>query len=147
MLAVVDLNSVALVVETSVEGVLRLSLFSFQLPFFISFKTATGPGSVTRRSVTPSRSSHMDNPPTTNIHTIVKAQIVFLLSTLTEDNFERNQVEIRSVCPPFLFLLLSYLMERAALRATWSRHLPAFYPSPHRPLSVSFSVRSTPFSL
>ncbi|KAF8226250.1 Not1-domain-containing protein [Tricholoma matsutake] len=39
----------------------------------------------------------MDNPPTTNIHTIVKAQIVFLLSTLTEDNFERNQVEIRSL--------------------------------------------------
>ncbi|KAK0228205.1 Not1-domain-containing protein [Armillaria fumosa] len=41
----------------------------------------------------------MDNPPTstTNIHTIVKAQIVFLLSTLTEENFERNQVEIRSL--------------------------------------------------
>ncbi|KAG5645053.1 hypothetical protein DXG03_007232, partial [Asterophora parasitica] len=55
------------------------------------------PGSVARRSVTPSRSSHMDNPPSTNIHTIVKAQIVFLLSTLTEDNFERNQVEIRSL--------------------------------------------------
>jgi CCR4-NOT transcription complex subunit 1 len=47
--------------------------------------------------VTPSRSSHMDNPPPTNIHAIVKAQIVFLLSTLTEDNFERNQLEIRSV--------------------------------------------------
>jgi CCR4-NOT transcription complex subunit 1 len=39
----------------------------------------------------------MDNPPTTNIHTIVKAQIVFLISTLTEENFERNQLEIRSV--------------------------------------------------
>jgi len=62
-----------------------------------SSKTATGPGSAPRRSVTPSRSSHMDNPPSTNIHTIVKAQIVFLLSTLTEENFERNQVEIRSV--------------------------------------------------
>ncbi|KAH9911414.1 Not1-domain-containing protein [Fomitopsis serialis] len=35
------------------------------------------------------------NPP--NIHTIVKAQIVFLLSTLTEENFERNQQEIRSL--------------------------------------------------
>jgi len=35
---------------------------------------------------------------TANIHTIVKAQIVFLLSTLTEENFERNQLEIRSVC-------------------------------------------------
>lgn len=39
----------------------------------------------------------MDNPPNANIHTIVKAQIVFLLSTLTEDNFDRNQIEIRSV--------------------------------------------------
>jgi len=40
----------------------------------------------------------MDNPPpVTNIHTIVRAQIVFLLSTMTEDNYERNQVEIRSV--------------------------------------------------
>lgn len=63
-----------------------------------SFKTATGPGSTARRSVTPSRSSsHMDNSSATNIHTIVKAQIVFLLSTLTEENFERNQLEIRSV--------------------------------------------------
>ena len=39
----------------------------------------------------------MDGTASPNIHTIVKAQIVFLLSTLTEDNFERNQVEIRSV--------------------------------------------------
>lgn len=38
----------------------------------------------------------MDAPPN-NIHNIVKAQIVFLLSTLTEENFERNQLEIRSV--------------------------------------------------
>ncbi|TFK25059.1 CCR4-Not complex component [Coprinopsis marcescibilis] len=63
----------------------------------ISSKTATGLGSGVRRSVTPSRSSHMDNPPTTNIHTIVKAQIVFLLSTLTEENFGRNQQEILSL--------------------------------------------------
>jgi CCR4-NOT transcription complex subunit 1 len=42
----------------------------------------------------------MDNPPppaNTNIDTIVKAQIVFLLSTLTEDNFERHQASIRQV--------------------------------------------------
>ncbi|KAI0085426.1 Not1-domain-containing protein [Irpex rosettiformis] len=39
----------------------------------------------------------MDSPANPNIHTIVKAQIVFLLSTLTEENFERNQVEIRSL--------------------------------------------------
>ncbi|CCM03832.1 uncharacterized protein FIBRA_05981 [Fibroporia radiculosa] len=39
----------------------------------------------------------MDNPANPNIHTIVKAQIVFLLSTLTEENFERNQAEIRSL--------------------------------------------------
>ncbi|KAI9509952.1 Not1-domain-containing protein [Russula earlei] len=39
----------------------------------------------------------MDNPTNNNIHTIVRAQIVFLLSTLTEDNFDRNQAEIRSL--------------------------------------------------
>ncbi|KAH9951492.1 Not1-domain-containing protein [Amylocystis lapponica] len=39
----------------------------------------------------------MDNPANPNIHTIVKAQIVFLLSTLTEENFDRNQMEIRSL--------------------------------------------------
>ncbi|KAI0057116.1 Not1-domain-containing protein [Artomyces pyxidatus] len=39
----------------------------------------------------------MDTPQSNNIHTIVKAQIVFLLSTLTEDNFDRNQAEIRSL--------------------------------------------------
>jgi hypothetical protein len=33
----------------------------------------------------------------TNIDTIVKAQIVFLLSTLTEDNYERHQASIRQV--------------------------------------------------
>lgn len=33
----------------------------------------------------------------TNVGKIVKVQIVFLLSRLTEENFERNQVEIRSV--------------------------------------------------
>lgn len=55
----------------------------------------------------------MDNPPNANIHTIVKAQIVFLLSTLTEDNFDRNQLEIRSVslifCICISLSLLSYL--------------------------------------
>ena len=39
----------------------------------------------------------MDNPLNPNIHTIVKAQIVFLLSTLTEENFEQNQLQIRTV--------------------------------------------------
>ncbi|OSD02780.1 Not1-domain-containing protein [Trametes coccinea BRFM310] len=43
------------------------------------------------------RTPAMDGTASPNIHTIVKAQIVFLLSTLTEDNFERNQVEIRSL--------------------------------------------------
>lgn len=50
----------------------------------------------------------MDNPANPNIHTIVKAQIVFLLSTLTEENFERNQAEIRSVST-CIFLSLSLL--------------------------------------
>ncbi|KAJ7865757.1 hypothetical protein B0H14DRAFT_402409 [Mycena olivaceomarginata] len=51
----------------------------------------SGPTSV-RRSVTPPKSSS-----DTNIHTIIKAQIVFLMSTLTEDTFVRNQTEIRSL--------------------------------------------------
>ncbi|KAJ3574560.1 hypothetical protein NP233_g1693 [Leucocoprinus birnbaumii] len=96
--AVSALSSVALSlnwVANFFVGLIFLPLRSFLSDVF---KTATGPGSAARRSVTPSRSSsHMDNPPTTNIHTIVKAQIVFLLSTLTEENFERNQLEIRSL--------------------------------------------------
>ncbi|THH04818.1 hypothetical protein EW145_g5247, partial [Phellinidium pouzarii] len=39
----------------------------------------------------------MDTPSNTNVHAIVKAQIVFLLSTLTEENFEQNQLQIRSL--------------------------------------------------
>ncbi len=39
----------------------------------------------------------MDTPPNANVHAIVKAQIVFLLSTLTEENFEQNQLQIRTV--------------------------------------------------
>lgn len=72
------------------------------------------------------RTPAMDGTASPNIHTIVKAQIVFLLSTLTEDNFERNQVEIRSVrvcafCVPwrgsltFLCLICAY----AVVGATW----------------------------
>ena len=41
-----------------------------------------------------------NNPPNPNIHTIVKAQIVFLLSTLTEDNFDFNQNQIHTVRTP-----------------------------------------------
>ncbi|KAG6820801.1 hypothetical protein H0H93_011566, partial [Arthromyces matolae] len=80
-----------------VFGTILFVLMFVLLRMYNAYKTATGAGSVARRSVTPSRLSHMDNPPSTNIHTIVKAQIVFLLSTLTEDNFERNQIEIRSL--------------------------------------------------
>lgn len=42
----------------------------------------------------PSSSSSSNNA---NVHAIVKAQIVFLLSTLTEENFEQNQLQIRTV--------------------------------------------------
>ncbi len=65
-----------------------------------SSKTASGGGLGGRRMTeasTRARTPAMDGTASPNIHTIVKAQIVFLLSTLTEDNFERNQVEIRSV--------------------------------------------------
>ena len=54
----------------------------------------------------------MDSPANPNIHNIVKTQIVFLLSTLTEENFERNQVEIRSV---------STLLQMRDLRAERAR--------------------------
>ncbi|KAL5529441.1 hypothetical protein ACEPAG_5426 [Sanghuangporus baumii] len=43
---------------------------------------------------TPSNSSANSN---TNVHAIVRAQIVFLLSTLTEENFEQNQLQIRTL--------------------------------------------------
>lgn len=92
--------------DPSVEGGLRFSFLAVHST--TSFKTATGAGSGARRSETPSRSSAMDNPPNANIHTIVKAQIVFLLSTLTEDNFDRNQIEIRSVCTFSSVPALSY---------------------------------------
>lgn len=46
----------------------------------------------------PRPKTRMDTPSSTNnVHQIVKAQIVFLLSTLTEENFEQNQLQIRSV--------------------------------------------------
>ncbi|THH15893.1 hypothetical protein EW146_g4659 [Bondarzewia mesenterica] len=79
-----------------------------------SSKTASGIGGGGRRSEAPAaRTPAMDNPPNNNIHTIVKAQIVFLLSTLTEDNFDRNQAEIRSVRElPLVFLTLFRSMER-----------------------------------
>jgi hypothetical protein len=38
--------------------------------------------------------------------TIVRAQIVFLLSTLTEENFAKNQAEIGSVCIGSLLVLI-----------------------------------------
>lgn len=47
-------------------------------------------------------STGRDGRENNSLLTIVKAQIVFLMSTLTEDNFERNQAEIRTVSP-FLF--------------------------------------------
>lgn len=71
---------------------------SVSFPQISSHQTkAIGGGSVARRTATSSKALAMDNPPNANIHQIVKAQIVFLLSTLTEDNFDRNQIEIRSV--------------------------------------------------
>lgn len=93
----------------------------------IILKTASSSGGVGRRLTEASRvrTPAMDNsanPP--NIHTIVKAQIVFLLSTLTEENFERNQQEIRSVSVPLHVLFVSYVVA------------DGFSPSPrHAPLS------------
>ena len=55
-------------------------------------------------------------PSSTNVHAIVKAQIVFLLSTLTEENFEQNQLQIRTVSFPRLLPRLSLFY-----RAVWVR--------------------------
>jgi hypothetical protein len=56
-----------------------------------------------------------NNPPNPNIHTIVKAQIVFLLSTLTEDNFDFNQTQIHTVRAPDPLLLFLLPSENALL--------------------------------
>jgi hypothetical protein len=92
----------------------------------LTHKTAPGSGSSGRRTEPSSaRSPTMDNPPNNNIHTIVRAQIVFLLSTLTEDNFDRNQAEIRSVCPLTFQVaspLISVLCIRSYLSNMGSKH-------------------------
>jgi hypothetical protein len=84
-------------------------------PHDIITKTASIAGVTSRRAETASTRARtpggtMDNnPPNPNIHTIVKAQIVFLLSTLTEDNFDFNQNQIHTVrasilcCYPFCY--------------------------------------------
>ena len=109
-------------------------------PSPISTKTASGGGLGGRRMTeasTRARTPAMDGTASPNIHTIVKAQIVFLLSTLTEENFERNQVEIRSVrsCSfasrfeDGLRLIGGAIMAAGAcvvclvIRTTWPRHI------------------------
>ena len=110
-----------------------------------SSKTALGGGHVGRRMTEASnraRTPAMEGNASPNIHTIVKAQIVFLLSTLTEENFDRNQVEIRSVSTPPLppsrraadFIQFPAFYAHAAVGAAWNRHLPPLHPPPHRPL-------------
>jgi len=76
-------------------------------PHDIITKTASSAGVTPRRAETastrartPGGTMDNNNPPNPNIHTIVKAQIVFLLSTLTEDNFDFNQNQIHTVRSP-----------------------------------------------
>ncbi|KAG8902291.1 hypothetical protein FRB99_004653 [Tulasnella sp. 403] len=74
-----------------------------------------------------STGSHMSSvasPPSTarerensSLLTIVKAQIVFLLSTLTEDNFERNQMEIRSMSETHGIETYHHFIRRAIVAA------------------------------
>ena len=102
----------------------------------ISTKTASGGGLGGRRMTeasTRARTPAMDGTASPNIHTIVKAQIVFLLSTLTEENFERNQVEIRSVSCSF-----DRAFRSSTYRGDSSRHL--------RVCSSPSSMASTPTS-
>ncbi len=104
----------------------------------------------------------MDGSASPNIHTIVKAQIVFLLSTLTEENFERNQVEIRSVSNMFgcsgeelsssMFCrhdlrVCSYLSNMELTRTSTSFAVSSFTPKadshpPHPPLRSTLPLPS-----
>ncbi|KAI5983751.1 Not1-domain-containing protein [Pisolithus albus] len=77
----------------------------------------------------------MDNPPNANIHTIVKAQIVFLLSTLTEDNFERNQLEIRSLSEQHGLDTYLHFIRRLIVHSQ-GRLASAVSPSPFDPSST-----------
>ncbi|KAI6117594.1 Not1-domain-containing protein [Pisolithus croceorrhizus] len=77
----------------------------------------------------------MDNPPNANIHTIVKAQIVFLLSTLTEDNFERNQLEIRSLSEQHGLDTYLHFIRRLIVHSQ-GRLASAASPSPFDPSST-----------
>lgn len=108
-------------------------------------KTASGSAGVVRRSVTPSRSSNMDSTPNTNIHTIVRAQIVFLLSTLTEENFERNQAEIRSVRVLFLiYVTITDIAHNEAVRTTWNRNVFALHTAAHCSLTAASRLWNDP---
>jgi|SRR5882762_4102582 hypothetical protein len=97
----------------------------------------------------------MDNPPNANIHTIVKAQIVFLLSTLTEDNFDRNQIEIRSVSVNWALGYIEYehtdmecwVCVCPVVRTTWAGHLPPLHPTTHRSLTSAVVHGSGSFGI
>lgn len=68
---------------------------------------------------------------------IVKAQIVFLLSTLTEDNFERNQLSIRQVWSFNSYVIICLLILAcfvAALRTAGRRYILALHSPTHRPM-------------
>jgi hypothetical protein len=59
--------------------------------------TGTPPASASSTGTAGSMNTTGTTVSNTNVHAIVKAQIVFLLSTLTEENFEQNQLQIRTV--------------------------------------------------
>jgi CCR4-NOT transcription complex subunit 1 len=69
------------------------------------------------------RSSGSDGFSNSNIRTIDKAQIVFLLSTLTEDNFERNQSENRSVSLVLSLTVLSLFNPTHLYQTTFADQL------------------------
>ena len=90
------------------------------------------------------RSSAMDNPSNSNsnIHTIVKAQVVFLLSTLTEDNYERNQHEIRTVSGPRCLLSQPILLNRVGVPNNGGSHTRSYFPSLIRPFFLFVTLRT-----
>ena len=103
------------------NGTFPLNVFPAH-PHDIITKTASSAGVTPRRAETastrartPGGTMDNNNPPNPNIHTIVKAQIVFLLSTLTEDNFDFNQNQIHTVRNPGSSSVILLLFESSSL--------------------------------
>lgn len=95
-----------------------------------NYASTNGPTTTSMSSASSNSGGGGGGGGTTNIHTIVRAQIVFLLSTLTEENFDRNLGEIRSLSDQHGIDTYTHFIRRVIL-ASQSRLLPnALPPTP-----------------